>query len=280
VHEADGTAVPSSALTWSWSFGDGATSTNAAPTRTFARGDDYYVTVQVTDAGAGLGGTATIEVIADTTGTAGTHPHAGTKAKQAKSPSGSLQSSSNATVPTAGKSKTKQSGTSDNSKSADHASKATTKTSAPETTSGAASHRGTSGSSSGGSADAPALQSAGHAVTSAKPPSTAAAKRPSTAAAKRPSMGPAKSPPATSSASEPLVKGRLISDVIPLPPGASPLVQDVSAPAATAPAVRPAVATTILPTLGAALAVVFLLGLGAGRELRGRRDWRALRLPR
>ncbi len=74
----------------------------------------------------------------------------------------------------------------------------------------------------------------------------------------------------------PVIDGRLISDVTPLPPGASPLVQVVNNPLATAPAVRPVTRGSLVAVLASGILVVLLLGLGAGRELRGRRDWRAL----
>jgi hypothetical protein len=73
------------------------------------------------------------------------------------------------------------------------------------------------------------------------------------------------------------VAGRLISDVIPLVPGASPLVHIVPATVASAPAARRALRASVLPAIGAALAVLLLLALGAGRELGWRFDWRALR---
>jgi hypothetical protein len=72
--------------------------------------------------------------------------------------------------------------------------------------------------------------------------------------------------------------GRLVSDVTPLPPGESPLVHAVAGPLATAPAVRRAISASPLPVLAAGLTIFVLLSLGAGRELRWRRDWRAVRL--
>jgi hypothetical protein len=62
----------------------------------------------------------------------------------------------------------------------------------------------------------------------------------------------------------------LVSDVTPLAPGASPLVRVVPAAVATAPAARQAIRASPLPALGAGFAVLLLLGLGAGHELRGR----------
>jgi hypothetical protein len=74
----------------------------------------------------------------------------------------------------------------------------------------------------------------------------------------------------------PRVNGLLISDVTTVPVDASPLVHTVPG-AVAAPPARQAVRTSVLPIVGASLAVVFLLGLGARRELRTRRDWRTLR---
>jgi hypothetical protein len=70
----------------------------------------------------------------------------------------------------------------------------------------------------------------------------------------------------------------LISDVTPLPASRSPLVHPTAEPqpAEVAPVQAPT-ETPVLPVVAAALAVLVLLGLGAGRELRGRRRWRALR---
>ncbi|MFZ0089721.1 MAG: hypothetical protein WAL63_09465, partial [Solirubrobacteraceae bacterium] len=77
-----------------------------------------------------------------------------------------------------------------------------------------------------------------------------------------------------------LVNGRLISDVIPLPAGASPLVRPAPAAAAPAGAVREATRAPALPITLGPLAVIALLGLGARRELRGRRRWRDVLLRR
>jgi hypothetical protein len=62
-----------------------------------------------------------------------------------------------------------------------------------------------------------------------------------------------------------------VSDVTPLSAGASPLVRVVPAAVATAPPARQAIRASQLPAFGAGFAVLLLLGLGAGRELRGRR---------
>jgi hypothetical protein len=72
-----------------------------------------------------------------------------------------------------------------------------------------------------------------------------------------------------------VVTGRLISDVITLPEGSSPLVHPTPAAAAT-PQVRQAIHSRSLAAPVAGLAVVLLLGLGAAWELRGRHPWRDL----
>jgi hypothetical protein len=54
-------------------------------------------------------------------------------------------------------------------------------------------------------------------------------------------------------------------------------VHVVPATVASAPPARRAISATALPAIGAALAVLLLLGLGAGRELGWRPNWRTLR---
>jgi hypothetical protein len=73
------------------------------------------------------------------------------------------------------------------------------------------------------------------------------------------------------------VRGLLIADIHPVSLSASPLVTTAEPPVATAAPVRRGVRASVIPGLGAALAIVLLLGLGAGRELRDRR-WSALRV--
>ncbi len=89
VRDSSGARVPASSITWNWSFGDGASSNAASPTHAFAPGN-YPVTVQVTDAAAGTGGTDTIQVVAHTSnpGT-GSHGHSGGgKHTKSSSPTG------------------------------------------------------------------------------------------------------------------------------------------------------------------------------------------------
>lgn len=92
-----------------------------------------------------------------------------------------------------------------------------------------------------------------------------------------PLRGPSPQPAATAPHA-PVVAGLLISDVTPVPAGESPLVHLASGAVPTAPPVREAIRASVAPALAASLAVVLLFGLGAGRELRGRRRWRNLGL--
>lgn len=59
--------------------------------------------------------------------------------------------------------------------------------------------------------------------------------------------------------------GRLIADVVAVPLDQSPLLPQPSV--AVPPPVRPGVRASVVPGLGAALVIVLLLALGAGREL-------------
>jgi hypothetical protein len=86
-----------------------------------------------------------------------------------------------------------------------------------------------------------------------------------------------KAPSAAPGALGPVVTGQLVSEVTPLPAGQSPLVHIEAGVAETSQAARSSVGGSALPAIGAGLAVLGLLALGAARELRGRRDWRALR---
>ena len=82
----------------------------------------------------------------------------------------------------------------------------------------------------------------------------------------------------TSAKHPPLISGRLISGVDPLPLSASPFVRSFAGPQPTPPPVREAVSTSVLPAIGGALAFFVLLALGAARELLAGRGWRPFRL--
>jgi PKD domain len=245
VDSAQGQAIPSSALAWSWSFGDAATSTAAAPAHTYASTGDYYVSVQVADHQNGSGGTATFEVIAPATPARGKTTHGGAgHNRTAQSPAGPTR--------TSGK--------------------------RPEALSG---HSRSSGASSRHPATTPAQTQAPLAPTTPAPAPAATtspthrppaqARRPSARPPARPTHGTAAARKQTGQ----LVSGRLVGDVVPLAAAESPLVRTVSAAAASAPPVRRATQAISMTGLAAGIAVALLLGLGAAREARGRRSWPA-----
>ncbi len=107
-------------------------------------------------------------------------------------------------------------------------------------------------------------------VTPATPKTTPAA--PTPVAVPAPNAGtPVTGPPPSVAPGRqvPVISGRLISNVTLLRPELSPLVKIVASHA-TAPAVARPTRTSILPALGGVLAVVLLLGLGAGHQQRWR----------
>jgi hypothetical protein len=263
VQTASGAPVPAPSLTWSWNFGAGATSTAATPTHRFAAGTSF-VTVQVTDVSTGSGGTATIPVTTPAIPAAGSKTQTGGKRPtKSKSPSG-LDNGKHNGHPT-GKTGAKHAGSTDTGKSGSSSSDQTTTQPAAITTSTITTSTITTS----------AITTS--ATTTTSPPSPV-----SHVAARRAVVRPRprhrrpttrRVPPAAPAG--PLVTGRLISDVRPLPAGSSPLVHVTPAAAAAPGIVRRATSASSLSALAAALAVIALLGLGARRELRGRRRWRA-----
>ena len=244
-------------LSYSWTF-DGAApnSTSANPQVTFADQGQFNVTVQVTDA-AGGGGVASIPITVGTPAAPATGGHkqkgAGTNRKS-HSPTGPKKSSGHHPGGPAGKPKSGQ---------------ATTPAKAnPNTTSGATTQPSSTGTAPTTTAPAPSTTPT---TTSTPHPATAPLPRP-----KRTTV-PRTRPTTLVPLAGPRVTGLLISDVTPVPAAVSPLAHTVPAAVATAPPARRAIRASRLPAFGAALAVFLLLGFGARRELRSRRDWRALR---
>lgn len=243
-----------SGLSYGWSFdGVAPSSTAATPQVTFAHEGQYTVTVQVTDTGGG-GGVASIPITVGTPPTPATGGHhrkgAGTNRKS-HSPTGPKKSGGNHAGGPAGKPKSGQS---------------TTPTTGTNTT--------------GGTASQPSATASTPATPAPSAPSTTtAAPHPTSTRRARPERTtvPRTRPTTPVALAGPRVTGLLISDVTPLPATISPLVRVAPASVATAPPARQAIRASLLPVFGAALAVVLLLGLGARRELRTRRDWRALR---
>jgi len=255
VQTAAGASVPASALTWSWTFGDGGTSTAATPTHRFAAGS-YEVTVQVTDVTGGSGGTATIQFRTPAKPTSGhTNQTGGRKPTKSTSPTGTEN----------GKHSTHQGGTGSHRSAGSGGARSTTTSPRSTTTT---------------QSTTPATQS----TTSATQPTTSTAPAPTPPAATTTTKNappphrssPRRPTPATRTAPAGfLVSGRLVSDVTTLPEGSSPLVHRTPAAAAAPPQLRQATRSRSMAAPGAALAVALLLGLGAWRELRGRRRSRA-----
>lgn len=253
-----------SALSYSWSFDGGAQSSTApSPQVTFGNAGQYDVAVQVTDSSGG-GGSAEIPITvgAPPPAATGSHPQTGSgKSRKSHTPSGPRKSKGTHAGGSAGKSNTGKStpagkGSSTSTGKNTSTTSSTTSTSTtpasttPSSTTGASTHHATASTSRRASTP---HRADGHAAA-----------------------------PLTRSTSPlpsgPLVSGQLVSDVTPLAAGASPLVRVVPAAVATAPPARQAIRASLLPAFGAGFAVLLLLGLGAGRELRGRRRRPTLRV--
>ncbi len=269
VHTAGGSPVPATALTWSWSFGDGESATAATPTHSFPAGS-YDVAVQVTDASSGEGGTGTIQFTTSANPAPGGQTQGGgSKSNKSKSHTGTTHGphgNRSAGKPGSGQASGSPTGSSNAQPSnqptnpASPSQPSTPTTPASPTTSTAPAEATTTTTTT-------TTSSPPSAVGSGSPRRTASNAKPTRKAA------PRTPPPALAGT---LVTGRLISDVAPLPVGSSPLIHLAPAAAAAPPAVQQATRTTSLSALGAALVVGVLLGLGAWRELGGRRRSRAV----
>lgn len=249
----------STGLAWTWSVDGNPSSRAQDPTLRFSTAGDYLVTVEVTDSAGGVGQESIpIDVrtpkVKNTSGH-NKHPGAG------KSPRGSRYGPTDSgglnpgaipgktTTSNNDNGKSGSNGSSGKDKSGDHNAK---------TPSTSGSHKKKTSSSGKGSKSS-------HSSSTTKHHSTV------------PVNAPKNHNLPLSDQIKP-VDGLLVSDVTPLPPGASPLVHVVAPPLATATPLRSAVSAPVLPIVGAAAAVLLLLTLGAARELRGRRAWRTLRL--
>jgi PKD domain len=237
-------------LSYTWSFDGGApNSTAPAPNAAFNAAGQYDVTVQVTDsAGAGGGAEIPITVGSRPPATTGNHHQTGGGTnRKSHSPTGPRKSS--------GQHAGSGAGTHTSQSTAPGKSDTTpAETTSTDQTSTTASHPATQTST-------PIHTTTTHSPAPHRPRHTS----------------PITKPPSRVFPSGPLVTGQLISDVTTLPAQASPLVHSVPAPAASAPPARQATNASRLPALAAAVAVALLLGLGAARELRGRRGWAVLR---
>jgi hypothetical protein len=244
VRDGSGAAIAPTALTWSWTFGDGGGSTTTSPTHRFSSGT-YYVTVAVTDGSTGSGGTATMRVSFGGSGPAGTGSHNGNpKATKSKNPSGADHGSPKPTSGARGQKKSASQTT-------------TTQTTTTQTTTTTTNTTTTTATTT------PTTTTPSTSTTATSTSRTLRTHRSPTTRT-QPAVPP----------NAPVVSGQLISDVTPLPASASPLVHLTPAVATPAAEVRQASHISATPAVGGALAVGLLLALGAGRELRGRHRWR------
>lgn len=268
------TVTPSSAagLSYNWVFGDGSpNSTSASPQHSFASAGKYNVTVEASDAAGGGGGDTLQITVTEPNGPpprSGNQSTPGPNASGGKNPGGSA-GNQNGKPQGGGNHNFGGSGSSGrhdakNPAAASNHKRKHARSTHPSTAPASSGTQGPSSQTTGGSSSTPSSSSpTTPAPVRGTPHSSPSVKQPRS---KQPR-------PAPQSA---LITGRLISDVTPLPADASPLVHIVPAQIASAPA-RRVVRTSLARVLAAALAIVLLLGLGARRELRGRRDWRAFR---
>ncbi|MFZ1997262.1 MAG: PKD domain-containing protein [Solirubrobacteraceae bacterium] len=269
-----------SGLSYQWDFGGGApSSTQQNPEVTFTSAGVWTVSLLATDANGDAGHaqlTETVNASGSTTPTTPTTP--GTVITGPTNGSGTTPSGGQG-PPTRGSGKPTHKPTHQPTSTRSSPSKGTNKkhkkTTQTSTTQTSTTPSAGSGSGSGGSGGSGSGSNAAGTPTSATTP-TSTATTPRKPAAPRTTPHPA--PPAAGAPR--VVTGELISDVVSLPESASPLVHAVAASAtpATAPALHPPSGTAVLPIIASALAVLALLGAGAGRELRGSGLGRRLRL--
>ena len=284
VTDPSGNTVPDSALTWDWNFDDGQPDASTpSPPHEFKSSGNFVVTVSATETADGAGGSATVKVKIDPTspsgggnpkggggpspngpGTGPNGPGPGGGSPGGGSPGGGSPGGGSpggdtpgGHQPTGG---TKPTHHTHHVHHNPNTHTATTPT--PSQTPGG---RGSSSSPSNATAGTAQQNSSTQPTHTTHTPGGRAPKNP----LKSPAAKPTKNQP-------PLVSGLLVSDVTPLPPGASPLVHEQSGAKSQAPALRRAVTTSALPGIVGALAALMIFSLGAARELRGQRRRRRL----
>jgi hypothetical protein len=260
VRTAAGTTVPASALDWQWTASTGASARTPAPTVTIPQGT-ATVTLLVTDAAAGSGGTASVALsykpvrsakahsgggghgtVHATSGLGSTpwHHHSATTGQRHRGTSGHTTNAGAATTSATGSSTTGSSTTGSSTTSQ------TTTTPARSTAT---------------------TTTAAETSTTATPTTTSA-----TTTAPRPTPHPHRAPHQLTPASGgTLVRGRLLADVVPLRAGQSPLTQPLVGPSSAALASpAPAARLTVPGAVLGGLAAFGLLALGGAREHRRR----------
>jgi hypothetical protein len=270
VTTADGTSVPSSALTFSWTVDTSQQLSGPTPVATVDAGVTP-VTVQVYDQSTGTGGTYTFDITynpqpGQPTNNpdpgAGDHQKGPSTGKTKLNGGGGLNHAG--TNPGAGTTRAQQ-----HSTKPSHTSTPAT----PTTRATPATPPATTVSPTVSPAAPPTTQTTTVTTpTSTTTPGLTVVTTQTLHSPRRRTHAPKRRSVAQSGASKRVVVGRLVGDVQALPAGASPLVHPIAA-AAVAPAlVHAANDGTSAPTwLYAGLAVLALLGGGAVYERRGRR---------
>jgi PKD repeat protein len=259
-------------LTYNWDFGGGAaSSTLAAPEVQFNTAGVWTVNVEVTDANGGGGGDQTT-VTVNQPGTSSTPTSTGPTTTGPNKSSGTTPNAPPSTKKP--KTGTHQTGTHKNHGKGQGNTSTHTQTSTTSTTTTPTTSQTTTTPAAGGS-------SGGFSGSSGSPGATASPTTPASAAHAGTDRRARRAPthrPAPTPAQGTLVRGELVSDIVPLPADRSPLVHLVSAQNAAAPARQaPVRRSVVLPIIGAILAVLLLLSLGAQRELGWPRWWRNTR---
>jgi len=263
-----------SGLSYQWSFGGGApSSTQQNPQITFNSAGVWTVSLLVTDTNGDAGHaqlTVTVNPSSQTTSTPTTPGTitTGPSNSTGTTPGGAPGTTSGGNGPPNGKPTNQPAGITHRSPKK-HKGKTTTTKTNTNTTPTAPSGGGSGGSGSGGF---PGSGSRGS-DSSGAGASTTASPTPTTTSHRTPTHSSRPAPPVAGAPR--LVTGELVSDVVPIPENASPLVhaQPAAVPA-TAPALHPPSRPSPLPIIGSALAVLALLVAGAARELRGPWTWR------
>ena len=277
VTTADGTAVPSSALTFSWTIDTSQQLSGPAPVATVDAGVTP-VTVQAYDQSTGTGGTYTFDITynpqpgapSNNPGPGAGNHNKGTSTGKTKLHGGGGLNHAG-TDPGAGTTRTPKHATRQ-SRASRPATRATPATPTPSPTTPATTPATTANPTAAPAAP-PTTQTT--TVTTPAPtttPGLTVVKTPTKHPPHRRTHAPKRRTVAQSGASKRLVAGRLVADVQALPAGTSPLVHPIAASAVAPSLVHAAHDGTSAPTwLYAGLAVLALLGGGAVYERRGRR---------
>lgn len=265
-----------SALTYNWTFGDNLPDSHAAsPSVMYTDGGSYTVSLQVTDSIGGAGGT-TVPITVNGSPSSPPPPTTSTPATTT-GPSRGTGGNPNGGTHGSGSGNGKGSGTTPSNGNGNQGkpSHPTSSHTQQPSHSGGAGSSGPSGSPS--VTTSPSTTSSTTTSTSSSPSETPTSPQRRSNHHTRHRAPTHSRPSPTSGSPGQLVTGRLVADVTPLPANASPLVQRSPGSAAVAPARAGNTTNSPVAVIAGCLAVVLLLGLGAGRELLGPGWWRTLR---